>query len=339
MSAKQHTTYVLESSQRAVSEDSISRRQCFACGGPPSSGRGEHVVPQWLQKQFKLANERLTLLNQSLIQYRHLTVPCCVNCNTGFLSRIESLVQPIFARGTVRSNAEKMVVGRWLAKILIGLLVKETSLVFDRAKPDSGPIVSSEFIDELHHCHFLMQSARKPTVFRCLHGELPFSLYHYQIADGGEDCFDLSTNILGQSVAIMAGHLGVCFVSDGGLQMEVGPQGPFALAGSTVSRTQFSELSARVHYRATLRDATHFYLTAESPNELQVDQVRVTPYSRGFLPGTQEVRIFREWDHEKFSYALAHILDIERSALFDEATGRCGTTLVDEQGNLIIGSA
>ncbi|MER9402082.1 hypothetical protein NKI46_28705 [Mesorhizobium sp. M0615] len=262
-----------------------------------------------------------------------------MECNTGFLSRIESAVQPIFARGTLGSITEKMVIGRWLAKILIGLLVKDTSLLFDRAKPESGPIVSSEFIDELHHCHFLMQSARKPTVFRCLHGDLPFSFYHFQIADGGDDCFDLSTNIFGQSVAMMAGHLGVCFVSDGGLQMEVGPKGPFDLAGSTVSRTQFRELSARVHYKAALRDATHFYLTAESPEGLQVDQVRVTPYSRGFLPGTQEVRIFRDWNDEEFSYALAQALGTERSALFDEATGRCGTTLFDKQGNLAVALA
>ncbi|WP_141245909.1 hypothetical protein [Mesorhizobium sp. WSM3862] len=329
-------SYILEDSARAVSEDSISRRQCFACGGPPSSGRGEHVVPQWLQRQFKLANQRLTLINQSLIQYRHLTVPCCVDCNTGFLSRIESAVQPIFRHGALQSITEKMVVGRWLAKILIGLLVKETSLLFDRARPESGPIVSSEFIEELHHCHFLMQSARKPTVFRCLHGDLPFSLYHFKIADGGEDCFDLSTNIFGQSVAVMAGQLGVCFVSDGGLQMEVGPLGPFNLAGSTVSRTQFRELAARVHYKAALRDATHFYLTAESPEALQVDQVRVAPYSRGFLPGTEEVRIFRDWNDEEFSYALANALRTTRSALLDEATGRCGTTLFDKEGNLAV---
>ena len=67
----------------------------------------------------------------------------------------------------------------------------------------------------------------QPTSFRCLHGDLPFSLYFYEISDNEENrAFDLSTNVVGQSVAIRIGRLGVIFVSDGGLQMHVGPKGP-----------------------------------------------------------------------------------------------------------------
>jgi hypothetical protein len=168
---------ILELSAAAVSESKIAEGMCFACGGTPSTGSGEHVIPKWLQRKFKLFDERLTLINGTLIAYRNLTIPCCENCNTGFLSKIEGAVQPIFEHGAVNSYDEKLALGRWLSKILIGFLVKETSLASDRAKPELGPIFRPDLIDELHHCHFVLQSARKPTSFRCLHGDLPFSLY------------------------------------------------------------------------------------------------------------------------------------------------------------------
>jgi hypothetical protein len=324
---------VLELTDRAVSESSIAKKRCFACGGPPSSGTGEHVIPLWLQNKFLLFDERLTLLNGTRIPYRNLTVPCCVACNTGFLSKIENSVQPVFHRGGVSSDEEKLALARWLSKILIGLLVKETSLLFDRSKPSLGTIVEPGFIDELRHCHFVMQSARKTTSFRCLHGEFPFSLYSYRVSNYRNE-FDLSTNIAGQSVSIRIGQLGVIFINDGGLQMEVGPKGPFDLSGSDLSETQFREISARVHYKAALRDATHFYLTFENEESIETEQLRVKSFS-GYLPGSSELRIFRDWDQTALGYAMSAYMRVDRSIIFDEETQTCRTSLVDQEGNLI----
>jgi len=73
---------VLELTDRAVKESNIAEKRCFACGGPPSTGIGEHVIPLWLQNKLSLFDEQLTLLNGTRIPYRKLTVPCCANCNT-----------------------------------------------------------------------------------------------------------------------------------------------------------------------------------------------------------------------------------------------------------------
>jgi hypothetical protein len=326
---------VLELTDRAVLESSIAEKRCFACGGPPSSGTGEHVIPLWLQNKFRLFDERLTLLNGTRIPYRNLTVPCCDACNTGFLSKIENSVQAVFHRGVVSSSEETLALARWLSKILIGLLVKETSLSFDRIKPSLGTIVEPGIIDELRHCHFVMQSARKTTSFRCLHSEFPFSLYSYRVLNYEKDReFDLSTNIAGQSISIRIGQLGVIFINDGGFQMEVGPKGPFDLSGSDLSETQFREISARVHYKAALRDATHFYLTFENEESIQTEQLHVRSFS-GYLPGRSELRIFRDWDETEFSRAMSAYMRVDRSIIFDEETQACRTTLVDQDGNLI----
>jgi hypothetical protein len=256
-----------------------------------------------------------------------LTVPCCIKCNTGFLSSIESSVQSIFQRGFVISEGEELCLARWLSKILIGIVVKETSLAFDRSKPEAGQILKPGIIDELRHCHFVMQSARKPTSFHCLHGRFPFSLYAYKIADSEDESeFDLSTNFFGQSISIRVGRLGAVFINDGGLQMEVGPKGPYGLAGEELSKVQFKEISARIHYKSALRDATHFYLTSETEDRIQVDQLKVTSFS-GYLPASNELRIFSDWNEIDFGYAMAAYMGADRSEIFDEESQTCKTTL------------
>lgn len=326
---------VFELTDRAVLESSIAQKRCFSCGGPPSDGIGEHVIPKWLQNKCLLFDEHLTLLNGTSIPYRNLTVPCCTECNTGYLSKIENSVQPIFQRGDVASDEEKLALARWLAKILIGLLVKETSLLFDRSRPDSGTIVDPSLIDELRHCHFVMQSARKTTSFRCLHSEFPFSMYFYRVPNYRKNHeFDFSTNVAGQSVSIRIGQLGAIFINDGGFQMEVGPKGPFALLGAELSEIQFREISARVHYKAALRDATHFYLTVEDEESIQIEQLYVRSFS-GYLPGSTELQIFQNWDEIGLSYAMSAYMGVDRSMILDEETQACRTSLVDQEGKLI----
>jgi hypothetical protein len=243
------------------------------------------------------------------------------------LSNIESTVQPLLRRGHVAHDEEKLALARWLSKILLGILVKETSLLFDRSQPDRGSIVDSGMIDDLRHCHFVLQSARKPTSFICLHGEFPFSFYSYRVPEyrrGHE--FDLSTNVAGQSVAIRVGQLGAIFINDGGFQMHVGSKGPFELSGADLSEIQFREISARVHYKAALRDATHFYLTFENEDVIQVEQLHVKSFS-GLLPGSDELRIFRDWNEAELSHAMSAYMRVDLSMIFDDETQTCRTTL------------
>jgi len=322
--------YVMEITQRAIASESIQARRCFACGGAASTGRGEHVIPKWLQAKYSLQDKKLTLLNGTLIPYRQLTVPCCDLCNNGFLSGIERQVQAIQDIGEVTTAEETLALGRWMAKILVGILVKETSLLQDRKYPALGKIVPSDFIEELHHCQLILQSARKATMFRCLHGPHPFSLYWYKIDENAETSFDLSTNIVGQSIAIRAGGLGVAFVNDGGLQLNASAKGPFDLLGRTVAPHQFSELAARVHYKSSLRDATHFYINSETPTLLTIEQHTVRPYTSTILAGG-EMQVFEPWDNEAFAYLASIVTPFSPNTFHDEETGAAMTTL----GNLL----
>lgn len=49
-----HSGYAMAMVERAVDGDSIRAKRCFTCGGPPTTGNGEHVFPKWLQTKFGL---------------------------------------------------------------------------------------------------------------------------------------------------------------------------------------------------------------------------------------------------------------------------------------------
>ena len=138
--------YVLSIVDRAVTGNAYTGGVCFACGGQPTTGRGEHVIPGWLQKRSKLFNQRLTLLNGTFIPYRSLTVPCCESCNNGFLREIENRIKHSLIKYSPSELATRLSFARWLCKILIGILVKETALPADRRNPIIGNIITPDFV-------------------------------------------------------------------------------------------------------------------------------------------------------------------------------------------------
>ncbi|AML52751.1 hypothetical protein [Falsihalocynthiibacter arcticus] len=299
--------YVQTLTNAAVSEDAIKCGKCFMCGGPASTGQGEHVFPLWLQHKYGLLNQKLTLLNGTLIPYRRLTSPCCEPCNTGPLADLERRVK--VQAESYETNFEnddlRLLVGLWLFKILFGIIHAECRFSYDQSDPSLGSIFPPKFADELHSLHLLVNSHRKPTVFRCLHGAVPFTVYLYRIAESRHyDLFDFSTNLFGKSVAIRMGKLGAIAVADGGLQIEAGKLGPFGLDGQELHPLQFDELVSRVHYKSVLRDATHFYLNSETKKSLLIEQVRVTYYSNVLLEdGSQQT--FRDWDERELGNMLS----------------------------------
>lgn len=327
--------YVIRIVERATSAETIEGRRCFACGGPPSTGQGEHVMPLWLQNRFGLLDQRLTLLNGTLLPYRQLTVPCCQTCNNGILRGLENRVIEILEKSGEFSDADRLILAQWLCKMFLGILVKESSLAFDRRDPSKGNIVPAALLEEFHHLQLLLQSARKTTAFRCLHGAFPCTIFAYRIlADPGFGDFDLSTHFGGQSIAIRFGTIGAIFVNDGGLQLHAGEKGPWGVDGLELHPLQFSEIAARAHYKSSLRDATHRYTSWETPTSLTIEQMSVMPMNQTRLPDG-DMQIFRQWQNSECAELIARHCGCHVEDIYDETNDGLATVVVDENDELI----
>lgn len=325
--------YVLRLTERALEPNNIIAGQCFLCGAQPTSGKGEHVIPKWLQKRFNLWDSKLGLLNGSLLPYRNLRVPACATCNGEVLGKTETYVSKLSAENIPEwSAADSYEVGRWMAKILVGILYKEANLLHDQRQPALGVIFPPDAMDEMFMLHLLLQSWRKLVLFRAIHTQHPFTLYVYSLSEDKEyGSFNLSTNIFGKSICMRFGDLGFACVGDGGLQHEMADLGPYNLARQQLHPIQFDELAARIHYKSTLRDATHRYINAEDAGTFRFQQMAVIPYTKIKLPDGSD-QVFRPWSLKQLAGVFEKYEVPGFEYLIDDAGEAAFTRLINENG-------
>ncbi len=314
----------------------LDNQHCFLCGEVLAKENlsQEHVIPIWAQNKFNLWDKKLTLINRTEIPYRQLKVPCCKVCNNIHLAKLENTIKP-FALGQKNpADLPSEIAYQWCAKILIAIIYKELQLPLDRSSLESEKIHSKDFLDEFSMCHFFLQSIRKPFQFHCLDSDFPASVFRFRTKTDqtDDDNFDLITNIMGQSIGIRIGQLGLIVVCDGGLQELFKHDSPQKYGEHNLHPIQFREICAQIHYKAALRDATYFYVISESPEVVSVNQIKIVPFSNE-LTEDGEMVVFKDWSQRVYSHILGHFIGIDPSELYEETTDRVNTFLKDDEGN------
>jgi hypothetical protein len=90
----------------------------------------EHVIPKWLQRHYKLFNQKMQLWNGTFLNYRYATIPACSHCNSDRFSPLEIRVE----KG-VASDRDLYL---WALKLRYGLAIIDSRLLFDRKNPQLG---------------------------------------------------------------------------------------------------------------------------------------------------------------------------------------------------------
>lgn len=151
----------------------------------------EHIFPQWLQNEFNLWNEKITLPNNSQTLYRQFTVPCCKECNNGPMSAWEKLIQSAVEKGYDEFiKLDEEIVVWWLLKIYYSKMVKELSFKENIRIPNSCMMISDEQICAYKNIYFYMCELLKGTKFK---NPKPYELYIFRTYN--EHCFDYIDDI------------------------------------------------------------------------------------------------------------------------------------------------
>ena len=84
--------------------DNLADDRCFLCGDQLTDAirSPEHVFPAWLQHRVGLWNQEFTLLNETTIPYRQLTIPCCAECNNEYLGGLKRNSVPHLSKATTQ---------------------------------------------------------------------------------------------------------------------------------------------------------------------------------------------------------------------------------------------
>ncbi|MEF3310599.1 hypothetical protein PV433_17080 [Paenibacillus sp. GYB004] len=311
----------------------FSYDNCFLCGSPFSDDKTvEHVFPKWLQHKFDLWNQRITLLNQTELPYKLLTIPCCKTCNNELLSDLEKEIQEAFDSGYSEfKKLDPLRLFQWIGKIYYGILFKELSLNIDRSDPTQGKIATPELLERYQTLHMFLQSIRKPFDFQVT---LPWSIFIVELLPSGEKTdFDYIDNFVTLTFSLRIGNIGIiAHLQDNGIHKEMLQKYYDQFDGVQLVPIQFNELVAKAMYNSTLMNRTPKY-TSILPSEDR-EPVTVIPLP---LQGMSSKPIFDDWVESQYAKYLSFYLrpfGISYDQLYDASSDRVMTWLRNEDGKL-----
>lgn len=147
-------------------ESIFTRGACFVCGAVPGDKdfNDEHVVPDWILREFDLFNRHVTLPNGAKFQYSRYKIPCCADCNSEMGRVVETPISKLLHSGYdavadyVRKNGA-LSLYLWMALIFVKTHLRDRSfnLTLDR-RMSRDPIASLYEWEALHHIHTVARS-------------------------------------------------------------------------------------------------------------------------------------------------------------------------------------
>lgn len=303
---------------------------CFLCGKEMKKLTVEHVFPKWLQKKYDLWNERLTLLNNTDIQYKNLKIPCCAGCNNESLSTLENIIYSSVVSGY---EAAKSVDAHnwylWAGKIFYGVLRKELKLSINRSNPSQGTIVTERIIKQFSNLHLFLQGIRGKYKF---FDQKPYTVLICNLYDLGEGSdYFFGDDLLNFSLSIRMGEIGVIvtFQDDGLIDNSYGKY-VSQVNGRKLHPIQFDELYAKVNYQVSLMDYSPYFHTA---THIEGDwPAETTLHGGGYI---------NEWNQKEFAYELLYRLGYWKTGFetiedIFVPPDRVYSWMVDDKGEILL---
>lgn len=266
---------------------------CFLCGSELDNvGSVEHVFPLWLQNEFHIQTNTLHLLNGTSIQYKNLVIPCCIKCNSKYLSAIENEISSAVRAGydaAIKVPQKKWYL--WAGKIFYGILRKELSLEMDRRSPGKGTIATEDTLRSFSNLHTFLQGVRGRHQFK---GEAPYTVLVCNLHNT-KNIFDFRDDLIQFTLALRMGEVGVIVsFEDGGLIRNSYARYVQAVEGRKLHPIQFTELYAKVCYQVSLRQRPLTFLT-----NFHVDGTAIA--STTMISASTPLN---KWDQEEFAEIL-----------------------------------
>lgn len=293
---------------------------CFLCGYIIKEKiTREHVFPKWLQKEFDLWDKTISITNNTTIQYKNLTVPCCSKCNNEHLSVMESNFQELLQQGFKElTDFDEQVIFNWCGKILYATRHRELSLLYDRKKPEFGSIISDEEFQSYSCLQFFLQSIRYSTTWNVK----PWSLFLFESKTND---FFYQTRVHFPCLSIKLGKYIVIILFEDNNAIENHFSKFKQIRFTPISFVQQIEITSYLFYAASIKEkipsySSHFFdnhLTINSSNQIQ---------SRNF-----------DYDEFAFYYRLMlRDVGIEFKDKIHTGNGMINTSLIDENNEPLI---
>jgi hypothetical protein len=308
---------------------------CFLCGNNTRISK-EHVFPKWLQNKHDLWDQKLILLNNSGITYKQLVIPCCEDCNTRHLSRLEGKIKNALDLGYLAClELTDLEILQWMGKLYLGTISKEVTLALDRQAGNGETIFPKELLDRYMILHLLLQSIRRPLTVSS--AELPYSVFVVNLLSSEyKDTFYFRDSISHLVASFRSGSVGfIVAFEDGSLGTETYGKYLEDVAGRKLHPIQFDELYTKILYQNSL-----FIKAPKFISIIPMDETR--PISISMLPftGMSSLPLLEDWSQEEYAKGLSEVMQswVGETAMADPSfftrPNLVRTWLTDSNGNL-----
>jgi len=146
--------------------DIVEGNCCFLCGNAPTSNEftDEHIIPDWVLREFSLHNLKVTLPNGATLPYSKYRVPCCTACNSLLGQSVEQPISQVFKGGyaAVIEFIQKETpwpLFAWMNLLFLKTHLKDRTLRYS-LDARQGTEKIADFYDwsPMHHVHCIVRA-------------------------------------------------------------------------------------------------------------------------------------------------------------------------------------
>lgn len=318
-------------------EHICSGKLCFICAKPLEKieVNDEHILPNWLLREFDLYDKTIVLPNGEQFTYSGYKIPCCVECNSFLGTNVEEPIKELLSAGYSKVVDYIKENGPWIFIVWMSLILFKThykDLAFNfhlDTRKGERKIADVYDWEGMHHIYTVARSCYTGTVL----DKTALSTFYMVPArqDEGGNNFDYSDLYISKSIYLRYHDIVFVHIANDGC-------GVFSIYDEVekirapLSHLQIKELFAKTSYISLLlKEQPQFYTEINSK------------FPNGRISGNiPEVIETGEWDFEfygKLLYGLIYdfIKDIPEftDQIHDELKKGLRGFLLDENGDFI----
>jgi hypothetical protein len=313
----------------AERDQALDHDRCFLCGADltQTARTDEHVFPKWLLRDFELFNARIHLPTGRTVPYRSLTIPCCTECNTLWLGKIEDEVAPAVRAGPAAVEAmDRTTLGLWMTKIFYGLVFKDLAYAIDPRDPTGDQIANEELLRHFAELHHLLQIARKRVDLAG--DQTPASVFVLRTLDSeiAAHGFDYRDLFIPPFLAIRMGHVGlIACLLDWGTVADIKAPILDSIGDLVLHPVQFQEAAALyAHWRTRFNRVPKYVIAAGNG---EADQWITLP-----LGGMSGLPIYDDFDPETYAHMLGLFTGFELDRIWNQESGQLWSSFRSADG-------
>lgn len=304
----------------------FDKKTCFLTGNPlVSSDEQIQVFPVWMMRAFDLEDKPFKMLDENIVTYKSLQLPCSVEAATA-LNKVEEQVEAAMAQGFAGVTAlSQEVLFQWVAKILYGVVCNEIQAGVRQAVLTGEDInFSQALVQKFRNLHAMLQSVILPMEFE---HKNPFTVLILPV-ENPEETFSYRDEINTLVFSLrMKDFAMIATLQDNGTHAIYHEDILAKVEGKRLHPIQFEEICARYFYSAYLFNRLPEYTFMETPQKVYVEPMPLNDWT--LKP------IFDNWQAKTYGQVLENFWKPWGYTLFEiiKDPENPMTFILDEEGN------